>query len=134
VAGKLSILAGGLSTLSANPLIGTSRSAPSDVIGALEAPIHAVTHRQGRRRLSLKGGQRRLQTRFNSDLSQCAMRKAEKGASAVTRIATCILLSFVALAIVAVALLVNWAKASARTPGANRDHQAAFRAHPAVRV
>jgi hypothetical protein len=62
------------------------------------------------------------------------MRKAEKGASPMSRIATCILLSFVALAIVAVALAVNWAKASTRTPGADRDHQAAFRAHPAARV
>jgi hypothetical protein len=41
-------------------------------------------------------------------------------------------LSFVALAIVAAALLVNWIKASARTPVAERTREAHRPARPAA--
>lgn len=49
----------------------------------------------------------------------------------MTRIATSVLFSFVALAIVAVALAVNWVKASARTSGAD-TRQAHRPARPAA--
>jgi hypothetical protein len=52
----------------------------------------------------------------------------------MSRIATCILLSFVALAIVAVALAVNWIKARARTPSADRTRDAHRHARPAAFV
>ena len=52
----------------------------------------------------------------------------------MSRIATCILMSFVALAIVALALLVNWIKARARTPGADRAREAHRHARPAAFV
>jgi hypothetical protein len=42
----------------------------------------------------------------------------------MSRIAACILLSFVALAFVALALIVNWAKTRTRTLGADRAREA----------
>ena len=52
----------------------------------------------------------------------------------MSRIATCVLFSVMALAIVALALLVNWIKASARTPGADRAREAHRHARPAAFV
>ncbi len=49
-----------------------------------------------------------------------------------SRIATCVLLSFMALAFVAVALLLNWIKARTRTPGADRAREVHRHARPAV--